>query len=438
MTASDAPRSGPRPRPGVGGRVRERLLRPTSRVLVGSLAGQALVLAASPLITRLYGPADLGALAVVTALSSIVGAVAPLGWDRAVVVPRAEGAARAVVRLALVSVVSVSSVAAVVAYAGRDAWAAATGAPVLADAWWVCPVTVLAVALQRVVTSSLARRRAYAALGRRSALQGVGQVVCNLALAPLGGPLGLVLGLAAGRAAALAGTFRWPTGPRVRWRLLVAVAGRYRRFPLVSTWSGLLNVVGQQAPLLLLSALHGAPAIGALALTLRVLGAPVGLIADAVGLGVDGQTGAVVRRRAGGVEASIRHVVVPLGVLAAVGLVACVLLAPVVFPVVFGDGWSGAATTAVLLAPAFAAQLVASPLSRLLPLLERQGLQLAWDVGRLTGTSGVIVVTGVAGAGVETSVAAWSAASVVAYAVLFALVVRAVRRADRGAGGTLG
>lgn len=433
-------------RPGVRHRLRGRLARPASRVLLGSLVGQGAVLAASPLITRFYGPGDLGALAVVTALSSIVGAVAPLGWDRAVVVPRAEGAARAVVLLAVVSVVTISAIAGVVAYAGRHTWAEATGTPLLVDAWWVCPVTVLAVALQRVVTSSLARRRDYTALGRRSALQGLGQVACNLALAPLGGSFGLVLGLAVGRATALVGTrrrhspggsrppratVRPPGRRRVRGRLVVAVVSRYRRFPLVSTWSGLINVMGQQAPMLLLAGLHGSPAIGALALTMRVLGSPVGIVADAVALQVDGQTGAIVRRRAGGVEASVRRVLVPLAALAGVGLVVCVLAAPVAFPVVFGETWSGAATSAMLLAPAFAAQLVASPVSRLLPLLERQGTQLAWDLVRLVATSGVIVGSSLAGATVTTSIAVWSSASVVSYAVMLGLVVRAARCADR-------
>lgn len=212
---------------------------------------------------------------------------------------------------------------------------------------------------------------------------------------------------------------------------MVAVVSRYRRFPLVSTWSGLINVMGQQAPLLLLAALHGSPAIGALALTMRVLGSPVGIVADAVALQVDGQTGAIVRRRTGGVEASVRRVLLPLAALAVVGLVACVLGAPVVFPVVFGEAWSGAATSAMLLAPAFAAQLVASPVSRLLPLLERQGTQLAWDVVRLVATSGAIVGSSLAGATVTTSIAVWSSASVVSYAVMLWLVVRAARCADR-------
>ena len=424
--------------------------RPALTVLGGSLAGQGVVLAASPLITRLYGPADLGALAVVTAVSAMVGAVAPLGYDRAVVVPRGETSARALVTLALGGVVVVGLAATVAAWCWGPALARLTGAPVLADFWWVCPVTIVVVALQRVVTSWLARRRDYRALARRTAWQGLGQVACNLALAPLGGPLGLVLGVAAGRSASLVGSFpgrrdrsrlrhsgarRQPVArgvARTRRLLVVcSVSVRYRRFPLVTTWSSLVNVAGQQAPLVLLASLHGAPAIGALALTMRVLGAPVGMVADAVGLQVEGQIGALARARRGGLSRSVTRFLVPLAGVASTGGVLCVVLAPPSFPVLFGDAWGESASTAVAVVPALVAQMIASPLSRVLPMLERQATQLGWDVARLVATTVAVVGTGTTGAGVLGSVVAWSAASVVSYGALLVLVLHAARRADR-------
>ena len=207
----------------------------------------------------------------------------------------------------------------------------------------------------------------------------------------------------------------------------------------MATWSGLLNVAGQQAPLLLLAALHGSAALGALALTMRVLGAPVGMVADAVGLQVEGQLGALARARRGGLAAGLRRTLLPLAALGAVALVGTVVLAPSVFPVVFGAEWAGAGVAAVVLAPAFATQVVVSPLSRLLPLLEQQGTQLVWDASRMVATVGAIGVGSLLSPGDPTaSVVAWSAASVVSYLVLLALVVRAVRRADASVAGRLG
>lgn len=407
--------------------------RPAARVVTGSIVGQGLVVAASPAITRLYGPADLGALAVVTALSSVVGAVAPLGWDRAIVVPRGETAARLLVASALVSVLVLSTAATVVAFLCREQLADLTGTQVLADAWWVCPVTVALVATQRVVTAWAARRRDYRGLARRNVLQGVGQVVCNLSLAPLGGSLGLVLGVAAGRLAALGGAAAGRgrsrrAAPVLRRGAMRAVIVRYRRFPLVSTWSSLVNVAGQQAPIVLLAAAHGSATLGGVALTLRVLGAPVGMVADAVGLQVEGQLGALVRARQGDLRGSVRRAVARLTVVAVVVAVLVAAVAPSVFPVVFGGAWAGSGAVASIMVPAFAAQVVVSPFSRLLPLLERQGTQLAWDLGRFAATAGAIVVTGLAGADLVVSLAAWSGASLLSYAVLLLLVDRAVTR----------
>ena len=164
------------------------------------------MLAASPLITRLYSPGDLGALAVVTALATLVGAVAPTGWDRAVAVPRGETAARLLVVLAVSSVLVVGVLATLASWTWRHDLARLTGTPALVALWWAVPLTIVVVALQRVATAWLARRRDYGALARRSVLQGVGQLACTLGLAPLGGPAGLVLSVAAGRAASLLGS----------------------------------------------------------------------------------------------------------------------------------------------------------------------------------------------------------------------------------------
>ncbi|MBE7163400.1 MAG: oligosaccharide flippase family protein, partial [Williamsia herbipolensis] len=74
---------------------------PILTILVGTGLGQGLVIAVSPILTRMYGPADFGALAIVTAIASVLGAGATLGVDRAVIVSRGSRATTALVVLGL-------------------------------------------------------------------------------------------------------------------------------------------------------------------------------------------------------------------------------------------------------------------------------------------------------------------------------------------------
>ncbi|WP_423924287.1 lipopolysaccharide biosynthesis protein [Frigoribacterium sp. 2-23] len=428
--------------------VRRAQGRPVTRILLGSLVGQGVVIGVSPLITRLYTPGDLGALAVLTGISAVLGVVSTLGWERALVLPRTESAARALVLLAILSGLVVVAAVALASFALRVELATWFGAPTLETAWWLLPLTVLAIASQRILSAVLARRRAYGQMAVRNALQGIGQVVANLTLAPLGGGLGLLVGLAAGRAAGIVGLGAANRRSRLATRegadneaearrrrritlsarLVRAVAFRYRRFPLVSTWSGLLNVAGQQAPMLVLTASYGAGAVGLVALTIRVLAAPVGIVADAVAQYFEGHVGHLVRTRSTGLRRTVLSLVARLAIVGGAGAIVVLVLGPALFGVVFGSEWSEAGRFAQILVPAYAAQIVVSPLSRLLPLLERQGVQVAWDVGRLIVTIGSVIAGVTLGLGIGVTLTGFASASCVAYAVLLVLVVRASPR----------
>ena len=76
-----------------------RLRRAVVVLMTGSAFGQLLVLAASPLLTRLYTPEDFGVLGVFTALLMIFGIAVSLRYELAI--PLAEDDARMVNLLAL-------------------------------------------------------------------------------------------------------------------------------------------------------------------------------------------------------------------------------------------------------------------------------------------------------------------------------------------------
>jgi len=419
-------------------RVPVRLRSGVALILLGSVAGQGVIVLASPLLTRLYEAADFGALAVVTALSAIGGAVVTLNWERAVVVPRSAWAARSLVWLALLSTVAVSGVFAVVAWASRE-WAAATfDAPFLLRDWWLIPVTVAAIGLFKIYSSMLTRGRSYGRLGVRNAVQGWAQVVFNvvMGLVPGGGSLGLTLGTAVGRLAAVTGAGRRAaaSGPGrasvPRGRMVAVAARRFRRLPLVSTWSSLLNVVGQQAPVLVLTAAYGVAEIGFVALTMRVLAAPVGIVADATAQYVEGTLGALIRGRAR-IRPVVSRTELLLALVVVLPLVAVVVGGPAVFSVVFGEEWRTAGQYARIFAATYALQLVVVPVSRVLLLIDRTTVQLGWDLSRSVVVLGAVAAAVAVGACLTTAVVCLAAAQSLMYVVLLVLIRTSVVRHDR-------
>ncbi|GAA3340798.1 hypothetical protein GCM10017714_22090 [Curtobacterium pusillum] len=417
---------------GEGTRQRRRMPA-VGTILIGTVSGQGLVIAISPLLTRMYGPSDFGALAVLTAVSSVVGAFATFGVDRAVIVARTSGAVRHLIRVGATGAALIALLMGVVVWAGRAWLADLFAAPSLGELWWLFPSTSFAISLQRIFSAAITRQRRYRSIAVRNGLQGASQSLCNVLLAPLG-PIGLLGGLLAGRLAGVLGLVRGASRPvpeehSVR---LATTLRDHRRFLLVTPWSAAVNVLGQQAPSIILAMSLGSTAAGFVALTMRVLGAPVGMIADAVAQWSAGAMGHRIRTGAP-LATLVRRTVVRSALGALVAALLVVGLAPPTFTTVFGEQWADAGKYAQVLAPAFALQVVASPVTQLLSLLGRQTLQLGWDVGRLVLTSGSVLLATLVSYEPMVAVTALAAAMILAYGTVLVLVFTAVRRATPAA-----
>jgi O-antigen/teichoic acid export membrane protein len=413
-----------------------------ARILTGSVLGQGAVLGVSPLLTRLYEPRDFGALVIVTSVSSVIGALATLSWERAVIATRSEAMARALALFAVLSASAICFVVGIVAYEQQALLDSLFATHVFESMWWAVPVTGFALALQRIVGATLTRRRNYRALAVRNASQGLVQAASSLALSVAPGAFGLIVGPIAGRIAGSLGARRGePVRPNAQAsrraptylsrRVFRITATRYRRYPLVSTWSSTLNALGLQTPTLLLSAAFGSTQLGLVGLALRLVATPVGIAADALAQFYDGAIGGRIRERGGGTAAMTLKLVGILAVVAFVSVGGVILTSSKLIPLVFGNEWAPVVPIVQMVAVMSGAQLIASPISRGLMLVERQRTQLAWDAGRFVLTNGAILVVTVTGGDLTTALGALVAASVASYATLVMLTLVALQRRDR-------
>src|SRR5438093_12405217 len=98
----------------------------------GNALGQALTVAVSPVLTRIYSPTDFGVLAVQVSLLSIILIFAGLRYEFAIPLPKDDGTAAALLTLALSIVVGMSALTGgVVWLVGGRALAAAGAGGVL-------------------------------------------------------------------------------------------------------------------------------------------------------------------------------------------------------------------------------------------------------------------------------------------------------------------
>lgn len=133
------------------------------------------------------------------------------------------------------------------------------------------------------------RKHAFSQIAQTTLGQSIGMMLTQIGLGLSGlDPVGLLLGDAVGRVSgsgALATSVWRRDGvllKRVSTSSLRRVAVRYRKFPLFSSGSGLLNSAGLQLPSFLLAEFYSPQVAGWFSLGQRVIGTPMALVGQAV------------------------------------------------------------------------------------------------------------------------------------------------------------
>ncbi|WP_431881151.1 lipopolysaccharide biosynthesis protein [Micromonospora chalcea] len=428
---------------GLRAAVRSRLTVGTRGVISiasGTVGGQLLLLAAAPVLARMYGPTDFGVFTVISTLVATLGTVAAFRFEMAVPLPAQERGAHGLVALGLCAALLTGLVGTTLVALLGEAVVAAFDEPALRTWLWLVPWAAAAMGSLLVLNQMAVRGRRYAAIGRRNLLQSITMLLIQLG-AGAGGVRsgGLALGLAGGQVAGAlmllpqarlgSAEARAARRPRELWR----TALRYRRFPLVLAPSGLLNVLGLQLPVLLVAYWYGSMTAGWLGLTQRVLAAPAALLGVAVAQVYLGELARAARDSAERARLIFLGASRKLALIALPGAVLVVVAAPALFSALFSTEWANSGSYAQALAISTAAHFVSSPLSQTLVVFGRQGLQLIWDVSRVVLVSGAVAVSVFTGASALAAIWTFGAAAALAYAVLWFMSLRTVTVASRAA-----
>lgn len=401
-----------------------------------TVAGQLLVAAAMPALTRLYSAEAMGVFATFSGLATTVFVAAGLRYEAAIPLARRDAQARLLLLLALGFGAAIALVCVPVIAIWGDDIAAATDAPGLASMLWLVPPFVVLASANRAWQALAVRDRRFVDVARTRMLQAPATLVPQLGggVLQLGAPA-LVVGFILGQTAGLLSLMRGTGGPRALvdrrarpWPRLVALARRYWRFPVLDMPAAFSNTLASHLPSLLLAALVSPAAAGLYAVHQRLLLGPAAIVTQAIGqvlLGdvrVDLASGAI-RHKAPRVAAILSAIAV---VVAVVGyFVIDPLVAFALGPAFTADHVPYARFVLV----GVCAQFVFSPLSVLLSATKAQGLYLAHQL-LLLGARGAALWWG-ASRGAFDAVVAASIVSAVIYVVGVVAILGHVRHVVR-------
>jgi len=362
----------------------------------GASLGHLFTLAAAPILTRLYLPNDIGNLGLFNAFLAVAGVAASLQYDVAIVsaTSRKEAAQLAILSTLLTLPMSVAGGLllyvmihfSLVGFGVLPANAAGLMAP-----------TILFAGLFSILRYWSLRDERFGIVSHAVIFQNGGRSVLQVALGTIGlHSFGLLLGEVFGRGIGMSRMARkaWPVIRRYAPNIRDAekVLGSNRRFPLYSTPSSLLNVLGTSLPLPLLVTLYGSDVGGYYSLVWRVLAAPVALIGASMADAFHSRAALYARDDP---KRLLRFFHSTSAALLAMGIVPALtvfIFGEPIFAFAFGIKWKLSGTIAVIVAPWFLTSFIVSPLSRLVYVLHGQRLKLIYDVSILGGNLIVFVL----------------------------------------------
>ena len=383
------------------------LWRNVGKALGGTVIAQLVPLLGSLVIARQYAPAQFGAFAAWLGIVMVM-AVAITGRFETVLAIEPDGEPRRqAVGCVLVTVLLACLPCAVIAVA------VALLTDLLPVVLWLplVPAAALIAAAQTWQSWAAADGR-YGLLGAMRISQAVGVTALQIAVgvvhptaealawAHVGGVLLAVI------FSAFAMRPAWRQG----WHPLTAFWSRHRRFPQYSLPADAVNTAAVQLPVMIVAGRFGAEAAGLLAMTLRTLGAPIGLLGKSV-LDVFKRYAADAWRNRGECRTEYLGTLRTLAIGSVLAAAGFLLVGEQLFVLAFGEAWRGAGTMAIWLLPLFALRFVASPLSYMVYIAGKQHLDLFWQVALLIAT----VATLYAGSSLAPTLISYS----VAYSLLY-------------------
>lgn len=165
---------------------------------------------------------------------------------------------------------------------------------------------------------------------------------------------------------------------------------RHSGFPIYSLPADTINTAAGQLPILIVATRFGAESAGLLALTMRVLGAPIGLLGNAV-LDVFKRQAAASYRENGECRNEYIRTFRILTLGAVIFAIVTAFFGELIFEIAFGSEWIKSGTIAIWFLPMFAFRFVSSPLSYMVYIANKQHYDLVWQIGLLVITVGTLI-----------------------------------------------
>lgn len=348
-------------------------------LVTGTAIAQAIPIAISPILTRLYTPDDFGVLALYLSITSVISIIATGRYEFAITLPPKDENALQIMWLSWIIVLGVALISFLVILIFHDQIVNALGNEKIGGWLYLVPLTIFFSGIYQTFNYWFNRKRRYAKLSKTRVIQtsGSSSVSLGVGFFTALGAFGLIMGNIFGQFLAvlyfLFSFFKTPKKERTSFYKpkVIALAKRYKDFPKYDALASFFNISSNQITHVFFNSFFSSVVSGHYYLVQKIFNAPINLLAGAV-QDVFKMEVVTLHIEKGNTRKLFIRTLKKLFLLSIVPTILIYFFAEDVFTFVFGKDWTVAGQYVKIMTPVFFLRFLSFPLSYMIYVVEKQ------------------------------------------------------------------
>lgn len=357
-------------------------------LMTGTALAQAIPIAISPILTRIYTPEDFGLLSLFIAITAVFGSVINGRYELAIMLPKKDSEAINLLALGFIICTVISIIIGFSAFLLNEKISDLLGNQEIGFWLYFVPIAVFLAGVFNLLNYYNIRNKHYKDIRNATVAKSIVGAAAQLSIGFLkSGVLGLITGQLLSQLVAnsrlIKNLGKQKLVKSVNKIKILALAKKYKDFPKFTLWAGLANTLSQNINNVLISTFYGLSTLGHYSFTERMLGMPASLIGSSIGQ-VYFQEASKEQQETGRAYNSFINTSKKLALISLPFYFILYFIVEDVFYYVFGPEWLVAGSYAKIMIPFFMVRFIVSPLTVTNQINKKNKLGMLWQFGLLS------------------------------------------------------
>ena len=353
-------------------------------LMTGTTIAQAIPIAISPILTRIYTPEDFGVFALYMSVATLISATATARYELAIMLPKKDEDAINIMALSIIIAFIVSTITLLLVWFFNAQIVQFLGNPEISNWLYFVPLTVLLTGIYQTFNYWSNRNKQYKRIAVNKVIQTFTMSTVNLGIGFSNFVVnGLILGTISGQGLStllLAKTV-WDEDSKLLKKIkkikILAMIKKHKKLPLLNLPNAIIDGFRLSGINLLIAKFFTMATLGQFSLALKMVQVPMALVGSSLSQVFFQKVSSASKND---LYIIIKSFIIKASLVAGPLFILLFLFAEEVFIFIFGDKWVLAGQSASIMTPWLFLNFISSPLSSLFIVLNKQEIMLIFSV----------------------------------------------------------